>query len=268
MQELTDTKLARPMDPTGLSNDHAVLRNLLDTLNNPAITGAQPPVTPKAKRPSCSVPSPLPVSEPAPPPPQKTMRIAFTGYSRAGKSWLAEKLGAKTLEFSEPAVAMITPFVKVPPPELIGEIMAWGDGYVSPKYPMTAARIAIMRVIAAPDGEPRFGVPGYWFKLFERRLKAERGRVVVTNIYNSGQHKALRGLGFSIYHVMTSATTRSERRSLGHPDSKFTTEIEQAIVQQFSHQPNGDKLPAIWCDDKQPLPSGRLFSVNEFLAKI
>ena len=43
MDELTPTTLARPMDRAAMSNDMGILKNLLGLLNNPLLTGAEPP---------------------------------------------------------------------------------------------------------------------------------------------------------------------------------------------------------------------------------
>ena len=43
MDELTPTTLARPMDRAAMSNDMGILKNLLGLLNNPQVTGAEPP---------------------------------------------------------------------------------------------------------------------------------------------------------------------------------------------------------------------------------
>jgi hypothetical protein len=49
MNELTETKLTRPLDKAALGNDAAMLRNLTGMLNDPRITGAEVPGAEKRK---------------------------------------------------------------------------------------------------------------------------------------------------------------------------------------------------------------------------
>lgn len=129
MIELTDTKLKRPMDPAQRGTEVAALKALIADLNNPKLTGAEPPDAPSKPQvalpgqeildrrgatlmpvdpvitglPRASapvVPAPAPAA-PAPPPsaapapavaPVDYSRLILTGRSGCGKTYLVAEL--------------------------------------------------------------------------------------------------------------------------------------------------------------------------------
>ena len=126
MDELTPTTLARPMDRAAMSNDMGILKNLLGLLNNPLLTGAEPP-------PSGPVADPQPQAKQEPMTINKinTRRIFLTGAARVGKSWLAQQIAGRTFELADPIQGLASQIFGKSDPALEAELFAWGSGVVS-----------------------------------------------------------------------------------------------------------------------------------------
>lgn len=208
--------------------------------------------------------------------------LFFTGHSRVGKSWLAAQLGATVLEFDDPIYAMAaTAFGPVQDKgalnQFVGEVRAWGDG--NDTTPMTPARALFTIHIrsAGKDGLALFGVnpqefgtPGFWIRsLLSRAVRANdlKNPIVVTSVETTEQYQGLRQAGFAPYHVLCNSLTRSARggKPLTNP---LADGIERDITTKLSQTPSGMKFWAVWNDDKYPVPSPRLLSVDEFLSQI
>lgn len=292
MDELSKTKLARPMDRQAMGNDLATLRALCGELNNPLVTGAEPPKAEESA--PIAMPTPAPALQmPAPPAPAKIIpeaerrpvtsivskQIFFTGASKAGKSWLAAQLGARTLELDDPIQAMAkSAFGDYRPesyPAFAEEVFAWGEGMVTKQYPLTAARsqfVESIRDIPHKKGSvsfEEFGTAGFWARtlivrvqMFHKEFPKEL--VVVTDVGTADQYVTLKEYGFTPFHVTCNNTTRKGR---GGNDvvPALVKSIESSITQKISQSPKGQKLWCVWCDDKYPVPHARLLSVQEFL---
>jgi hypothetical protein len=329
MNELKDTKLARPLDRNAMNNDVATLRNLVGMLNNTEITGAvvppdeenkfppAQPMTPEvkealeqvarekrdiksremsqggmlreeavaAKRAAARAEAEVlratleTTHEPQlafslPPGPK---RIFFTGAPKAGKSWLAAQMGARAFELDDPIRAMARDsFGDVREEDYVefaNEVFAWGEGIVNSKRPLTAARAAFVSSFRQTGDSSipfqEFGLAGFWAKALLARVARFQEEfpnelVVVTDIGTVDQYKALREQGFIAIHVTCNNITRSGRGGTGFMPS-LVTSIERDITQKISQQPRGAKLWCVWCDDKYPLPSGRMLTTAEFL---
>lgn len=313
MSELKDTKLQRPMEKTG--DDVAVLRGLVGLMNDPNVTGAvvppeeklptsglihgtaphlppnapptSPPMTPidavQAEVKVIEPPKPRPVTTP-PPEPVRGKKLFFTGHPRAGKSYLAAKLGARVFEFLDPALAMAAAaFGGDTAPGAINaflaEVAVWGEGEVTDRYPLTTTRAMFLDNIreAGESGDRLFGVSvvsfgtqGFWARSLLARVKRyqqanPRHMVAVTNVTTPDQYNALRNAGFSPYHVMCNALTRSSRGGSETASQQLAESIERDITRKISESPHGKRLWCVWCDEKYPVLSPRILTVQEFL---
>ena len=306
MEDLKSPSLVRPLDRNNLANDTATLERLARQLNKDfapdvAIANAPPQPTSIAQAARPMPPANLPPSAPplaipklpgaskAPPAPKPlaafpafsfpagTTRFFFTGYNKAGKSWLAAQAQATILELDDPIKAMavssfgeqadIMPF--------INEVFAWGEGLVNRDYPLTGARALFVDSIrntkdsalfAVPFAE--FGTPGFWTRsLIARALNRQGERVIVTNVFEAGQYTALKEAGFAPVHVTCNNVTRQARGGTGI-NPVLTDIVERDLVKQVSNTPHGSKLWAVWCDEQYPPPSPRLLTVHEFLSAL
>jgi hypothetical protein len=181
MSELSETKLARPMDKSNMGGDDAALAGLVAMLNNPDITGAQVPKgvdvsVPKTHNIVLASDGKSLVAEPirqstasmivddapaAPVPARKqesTAKIFFTGGLKVGKDYLALAANSTILGFADPMYALATYFfgVKVSASEgkelpgcreLLQAIGACGRGIISAQYPMSLGRAAFVQLM-------------------------------------------------------------------------------------------------------------------------
>ena len=309
--DLTPQPLKRKMDPNAMGNDAAQLRALTAMMNNPALTGAVVPPEEAANikpaplmpvKPAATCSAPACVERPAGPgespdaprlkaPGVKPAAVAglprklfFTGFPRVGKSWLGDQLSARVFEFDDPIFSLATDcFGPVRNPKdlerFVLEVRAWGDGSVSERYPLTAARAMFVEYIRAAGAarDKLFGIPvqdygtaGFWNKcLIARVTRFEQDfpkhLVVVTEVTAPDQYAALREAGFRPYHVACNPLTRSSRG--GAPlVGTIAESIERDITQKISQQPQGGKMWAVWNDQQYPPPSSRFLSVQEFFS--
>jgi len=265
---------------------------------------AKPPPTPSEVPVQRSEPAPaliipkLPGDRKAfalPPPPPKPLaptstftlpkgnnRIFFTGHSKAGKSWLAAQVGARVIELEDPIRAMaassfgssaqpadLTPF--------FNEVFAWGEGTVNKSYPLTGARAMFIESIRSIKDNSLFEIPfeefgtaGFWSRSLIARvakflLEFPREKVIVSDVFDADQYQALREGGFLAFHVLCNNITRTARGGTAIVNQLSET-IERDLIKQVSAQPNGARLWAVWCDEHYAPPSGRLLTVNDFIA--
>jgi hypothetical protein len=276
----------------GLDQAEKVLRE--NTLSGPPI----PMLTPHQKREAKQAVAPI-----APQPitanssHTSSKRILFTGHPLVGKSWLAAQIKARVFEFSDPIYALAgVAFGEVKEVKLLDgfvqEITAWGEGIITPDYPLTAMRAMFLDNIreAGADGEElmgmplsTFGTPGFWAKSLLARVaryedasravweKAASGKeyaptvVAVTSIQSPEQFKLLQSQGFRPYHVSCQNTTRAKRGATPNDFNRVAAMIEQDITTKLSKQPSGGKLWCVWNDQENNSPSNRLLSLQEFL---
>lgn len=176
MSELSETKLARPMDKSNMGGDDAALAALVGMLNNPDITGAEVPKGVDVSVPKVAAPSVAPLvaeanrstgviivddAPAAPVParkPENTAKVFFTGGLKVGKDYLAQAANANILGFADPLYALATYFfgVKVSSVEgkelpgcreLLQAIGQCGRGILTPQYPMSLGRAAFVQLM-------------------------------------------------------------------------------------------------------------------------
>jgi hypothetical protein len=163
-------EIKRPMDKANMANDNLALRNLCGFLNNPAVTGAEPP--PKgaqlptiqteealdrsgatiAPDPLATMSQPMPAADPGTPAIVDNFnRIFFTGRICVGKDYCAKAVGATIVGFAEPIYYLAKRFLGVgvtadankdiPGMRAFLQAMGnWGRGTINEKYPVTPAR--------------------------------------------------------------------------------------------------------------------------------
>jgi hypothetical protein len=267
----------------GMEQADKVLRE--NTLTSPATAPLTPHqrqdlATAKATRVTQTPPTaPQPVTSHTP-----AKRILFTGHPGAGKKWLAEQIHAQVFEFSDPIYALAAnAFGAVPDAKLLSgfvqEITAWGEGVITPSYPLTAARAMFCDQMheAGVNGDAlmgvpvsEFGTPGYWSKCLLARVAryedTHKDIVAVTGIESPEQFKLLREKGFRPYHVACHNNTRAKRGATTNDFNRVAAMIEQDITNKLSREPSGAKLWCVWNDTENPTPSQRLLSLGEFLA--
>lgn len=196
MSELSETKLARPMDKSNMGGDDAALAGLVAMLNNPDITGAEVPKGVDVSVPKVGVigagPAPslaalvaeqavanrstgviiVDDAPAAPVParkPENTAKIFFTGGLKVGKDYLAQAANADIHGFADPLYALATYFfgVKVSSAEgkelpgcreLLQSIGQCGRGVLSPQYPMSLGRAAFAQMMRSLDTQQ---TPGF-----------------------------------------------------------------------------------------------------------
>ncbi len=310
MNELKQTK---PWTAAAMNTDVATLRALCGELNNPILTGAvtepdpEPDFGAKASVPEKIVKEPMnmksiveavkgaisqvaqmPTKIVAPEgPPGFAMpagwdrKVFLTGAPKAGKSWLAAQMGARAFELDDPIQAMAKSafgdYQAESYPTFAHEVFSWGEGVVSAKWPLTAARMQFVewiREVPAKGGIDlrEFGTANFWVNAMIARVARFQEDypgelVVITDVGTAEQYQALRGAGFSTFHVTCNNITRNGRG--GTPVvSSLVSSIDRDVTQKLSQEPRGGKLRCVWCDDKYPVPSMRLLSTSEFLGGV
>lgn len=163
-------ELKRPLDKANMANDTLALRNLCGFLNNPAVTGAEPPpkgatvfvpetdaaidrngATIVSDPLSAVVTSPKPLAPELPTLDDNLNRIFFTGRICTGKDYCAKAVGATIIGFAEPIYYLAKRFLGVdvnadankdiPGMRAFLQAMGnWGRGTINEKYPVTPAR--------------------------------------------------------------------------------------------------------------------------------
>lgn len=272
MNELTPGKLARPMDRAAMNNDLAVLNQLLGVLNNPLITGAEPPKN--APKPTPAAPtiqmSAFKLS---------SNKIFFTGAAKAGKSWLSAKIAAVPFELDDPIRAMARDVFGSDAregdlAEFTHEVFAWGEGQVSKKFPLTASRALFIGNARESQAKvfgistSTFGTSAFWLNSLAARVNAfakanPKEIVAVTDVGTAEQYKFLRAAGFMPIHVMCHNLTRNGRGGTNVIDP-LVSSIERDITNKISQSPGGQKLWVVWSDTSYPPPSKRFLTVDEF----
>lgn len=184
MNELTDTKLKRPLDKLNMGHDVAALNALLSFMNNTKITGA---VVPKgvsvkagevasapavasaiakedAKFPGIKHgvdPNPLRVTL------RNPQRIFYTGLIGAGKDFVAEQTEAKIFGFADPLYHLAEYFFGISVNSKQGKDIPgvrqflqaagqWGRGEINEQYPFTPSRACFVSMIRSLGEAGRF----------------------------------------------------------------------------------------------------------------
>jgi hypothetical protein len=271
------------------------MRQAAVVLQENTLTPAQAaPLTPHQKKEAKQVviqtvatvfaaPQPSDVGNPVSHTPAK--RIFFTGHPFSGKMWLAGQIKARVFSFADPIFSLATSaFGDIEDRLLLGgfvrEVTAWGEGLVTPDFPLTAARAMFCdkvhesgndgyQLMGVPVAE--FGTPGFWAASLLARVAQHikenpAATVAVTDIQTPEQYKTLRDAGFRPYHVACHNNTRAKRGAAANDFSRVAAMIEQDITNKLSRSPKGEKLWCIWNDTESAAPSQRLLTLQEFLA--
>jgi len=264
------------------ANDALALRDLCGTLNNPLITGAvvppeekaamekllqsPTPLVPNTRESTSIAPAAAPVSTPESPTPALTVKHPLNKVFLTGRAGGAEEVARQTGAFVLNLRTLIetqmrSTFGTVPTPALVKEFQAWSSGVVSAQYPQTLTRTLLESLIR--KSFPTFGQPDYWINLVVEQAEKTGGRVVVTGIDSIANFKALQQAGFAHYHVMLSNVT-AQNKTLS-PDP-LSDALDNDVIKKISFQKQGARLHVVW-NDNQPSPSGRFYSLAEFLGE-
>jgi len=227
-----------------------------------------------ASRASISIaPDVAPVSSPIQPsaPPAQSLevkptlsRVYLTGGA-GGADEVARQTGAVVINLkSIVEYQMRQTFGSIPTPAIAAEFSAWSQGIVDLKTPQTLTRTLLESLLKQKF--PTFGQPDYWIVIVESLANAavEKGqRVIVTGIDTVANFKALGKKGFVHYHVMLSNVTAQNKQMA--PDG-LSTALDNDVIKKISFQRDGQRLHVVW-NDNQPAPSGRFYSLTEFLTE-
>lgn len=156
-------------------------------------------------------------------------------------------------------------FGSKPTPAIAAEFSAWSQGVVTPQIPMTLTRTLLESLLKQKF--PSFGQPDYWIALIEAAAAealARGTRVVVTGVDTLANFKGLQKKGFVHYHVMLSNVT-AQNLPAASPDP-LANALDNDVIKKISFQREGQRLHVVW-NDNQPAPSGRFYSLPEFLAE-
>lgn len=197
-------------------------------------------------------------------------RVFFTGRSGVGKSWLAQQMGAMEFCIQDPITAMLTEQFEsignTMPMDLLNLILAWGEGAVNDKVPLTATRLLFQQFARNQFGED-FGRTGFWARRLIDNASAVEGQSVITTVTDSGLFTALKEAGFQHFHLMASNATIGNRNRRKNANDQLATHLDNQIIKAISASgAAGEKLKAVWCDTASPPISPRLFDIGSFLA--
>jgi hypothetical protein len=211
--------------------------------------------------------SPAPVAPVAPPAlaiKQPLTKVFLTGRLSGGEE-VARQTGAFVIDMNNLVSSQMKQvFGSQPTPAIAAEFSAWSQGIITPQIPMTLTRTLLESLLKQKF--PAFGQPDYWVALVENLASealARGQRVVVTGAGTTANFKALLNKGFVHYHVMLSNVTAQNRTAQPDP---LATALDNDVIKKISFQRDGQRLHVVW-NDNQPAPSGRFYSLPEFLAE-
>lgn len=277
---------AANVKPSHIQNDQAALRNLCGMLNDPRVTGAQVPADEKKEIEKILSSSPGPVASPSTassasgattPTPSETqasasplrVRAQLTRVFLTGRAGSPNEVAPQTGAFVIDMKALVdgqmkTSFGVTPTPAIAAEFYAWSSGVVSAQYPMTLTRVLLESLIR--KSLPTFGQPDYWIQwVLSQAVTAEEAkkRVIVIGVESVANFKALQKAGFIHYHVMLSNLTAQNKAMTPNP---LSDALDNDVIKKISFQKEGARLHTVW-HDNQPCPSGRFYSLPEFLTE-
>lgn len=213
-----------------------------------------------------------PVPLPPPPPSVPSLdlrRVFFTGRSGAGKSWLAQQMGAAEFKIQDPILRLLSEQFESlgqnAPADIINLIIAWGEGAVSTATPLTVTRMLFMPFAKQYFGES-FGTRGFWVrKLIDESLSCDQ-QTVITTVTDQSVFTALKEAGFTHVHVMCSNPTLQTRSQRKGANNTLADHLDNQVLKAISVERAGEKLKVVWNDDKAAPISARLYDVGSFLA--
>ena len=195
---------------------------------------------------------------------QPLVKVFLTGRL-GGDDEVARQTGAFVINMKNLVESQMKQvFGSAPTPAIAAEFSAWSRGEVSPQVPMTLTRTLLESLLKQKF--PTFGQPDYWVALVEKiagEHLAQGQRVIVTGAGTTANFKTLIARGFVHYHVMLSNVTAQNRTASPDP---LSTALDNDVIKKISFQREGPRLHVVW-NDNQPAPSGRFYSLPEFLAE-
>jgi len=199
--------------------------------------------------------------------------LLFTGRSRAGKTFLAEQMGATVLSVqsfvADIARVLFPKSLEARHPDgfrfFCARIREYGCGRISTKYPLDVVRLLVCSRLC--EQWPDFGTPECWVKNSLELMKTEAStRYALEGIETLEEYKACEAAGLKPYHVMASNLTISNRGGAIEATG-LTQALDNDVIKQMSQRKDGPKLNCVWCDQNYPPPSKLMLSTEEFLAK-
>jgi hypothetical protein len=189
-------------------------------------------------------------------------KIFFTGRSGAGKSFLAQLLGARVLEFNMPLGALwVGP---APTAEEFARIIAWANGDFA--KPNTVERVTMTQVARLLFDMPEFGTAGFLAKyLIKEASQVQSGIVAVTDVQTTAEFQMLKEAGFRHFHVAASQTTMASRNKRQR-NEQLAAHLDGQASQLMQREPQGDKKPVVWSDPITASPCQRFYTPEEFKA--
>jgi hypothetical protein len=219
--------------------------------STPIAQAASQSLTPIAPIPVLAVKTPL-------------VKVFLTGRL-GGDDEVARQTGAFVINMKNLVESQMKQvFGSTPTPAIAAEFSAWSQGVVTPQVPMTLTRTLLESLLKQKF--PTFGQPDYWIALVDEiaARQLEKGlRVIVTGAGTTANFKGLIKSGFVHYHVMLSNVTAQNRTA--SPDA-LSTALDNDVIKKISFQRDGTRLHVVW-NDNQPSPSGRFYSLPDFLAE-
>lgn len=195
--------------------------------------------------------------------PSTMHRIFFTGRSGVGKSYLANLIGARVLEFNAPLLGIWTG--PPPPPAVLAQLIAWANGTYDASAPNTAERGIFVQLIRNLFSLEEFGTANFLAKqlIREAALQTDAQIIAVTDVQNVGEFNTLKEAGFVHYHVAASMTTMASRNKRPR-DEKLATHLDGQASTIMQREPQGEKKAIVWSDPISANPCARFYTPEEF----
>jgi hypothetical protein len=307
MEEL---QTATPGRVKASGDESAAMAGLLSMLNNPELELLNAEAIPGAEEPQAE-PEPMTAAPLTPSQPFPALKrpvgqcLLLSGRLGAGKDYVSEAAGARTIGFADPMYSVATFFFGVEVTatqnkdlpgmrDFLQKLGQWGRNEVTDKYPYSPARAVFIQMIRSLGAR---GVKGFgssvdwlsfgtdkdiWIKSCATRAKnlreSEPGkRIAITNARFKNELDFFRALPeWDHWHVMCSEQTWAERLAKKKltPQSKEVSDLSEQLaialdrdVQKKIRAGGTNMLRVIW-NDHRPSPSNRLYTLNQFLQEV
>jgi hypothetical protein len=184
---------------------------------------------------------------------------------------VAERLEAITLELDSHVRALVQMLYPgaTQIENCIATIMAWGNGEVSDKYPVSPARMLFEGTMKNtwPNSDG-ICTRGHWVRYLVSEARRIQGqRIIATGIESLDDYKHLISSGFVHYHVVCSSATYAKRPKRPGANDWLAAQFDKDVIAKLSAQRAGPRMKCIWSDTVAP-PSSRLFTLDQWLAEI
>lgn len=194
------------------------------------------------------------------------VRIVLTGQSGAGKSAIAKQLGLQEIQVDDAIREIYQRYFPGTQPDagFINTLIAWGEGAVDAKIPVTPARMMFVDFWRKNDQTGSavvFGQRGYWQNLLNRRVAAATEGVAITTCTDQVLLNELKKQGFAHFHVACSQPSLAQRKRRQGANDQLAVAFTNQLIREVSMRPQGPMLPCIW-NDSVPAPSSRFLSIE------